>query len=173
MQLLVNSSGLLAAIFAWFFVITPSFLIKFNRKKLPISHTGTVGKIKYIFNFGLVASGVSQILFILLMLSKFPNITLGATIFLFGSISVILVGLITLKRSSKIHTVFAILYFCLTAIGGLIISLQLHVWYITIFVSLEILSMSYFYYLKRNRSLCEYSGILFSTFWVLSFYLIR
>lgn len=179
MEFILRNSGFLAIFFSWVFVILPSLLIKFDRKSNPISYTGTQNGIGRIFNIGLIVSASCEILFIYYLVIKLGLENLfGVIIFWIGSFSLILIGFITLSRSSRLHMIFAQVYFLFSSLGGLFIGLSLFninltlAYISSILAILTLLSMLLLHFKFKRKSLAEYLGIFFSTLWVLSFYIL-
>jgi len=165
-------AGIASALFAWLFLVIPSRKIKIDLKTNPISYTGTLPRIGKIFNIGLVGYGLSQIIFFLGLASVFGVTILSISILLFGSVCIVLAGIITLKRSRLIHTGLA-----LTAIGAFIFEMALPLntslkFFGLFLVFVVIVGMIYFYIAKRSMAYVAYWGIVTSTFWVMHFYFI-
>lgn len=179
MDVVVRFSGVLAAMFAWIMVIFPSLLVGLNHKEEAISVTGTKPVWGVIFNLGVFASGIFQIIFAIQLQYKFDvdGFNWGIFLFLIGSTSCALIGWIHVGRHHRIHRALAKYFFGLCPTGGILFGLELYraiggfavIGIVLAFVNLAGVSILYS---NERKSHAEYWGIGLCTLWVLHFYLV-
>src|SRR3990167_3632567 len=102
---LLAYSGIITLIILWILVVVPSTLAHVNLKKRAMSLAGDHPVYGKYYNLGLIAFPPAAISFFLYLLGvmKIAYIPLGVFVFLFGGVCSVAGGLITLRRSRKIH----------------------------------------------------------------------
>ncbi len=174
MQLL-KYSGLSIIFFSWGFLVVPYFLLR-NEKTGTISQT-VLRRGGGIVNFGLVGVGMSQILFALYLLFRYPAVVKisGVAIFVLGSLSILSSGIVSVRKNEKLHLQLAKAYVFLITLGTLIISLsffEISRWgaHLAIVTTVLMVVGTTIFYLKGKIIFGEMWSIIFSTLWAIVVY---
>lgn len=177
--MIIKYTGITAVAGVWFLLVLPSYIAKYDHKKLPASYAGDVNKIRNYFNLGLIIVGASQFLFLLYIYRAYPNLNLLIPLLVgsIGSISLITLSHLTFKKHVHFHYYLAILYFVFMTLGNLLFAYKLRgidvsvsVFIIVSFL-IALLGLIDIYFVKKAHAYSEYWYSMFASFGTLGFYL--
>lgn len=159
-------------------VVGPTFFIRLNYSKEPMSKITKRKDLGLIFRSGMVLTSIFLIIFMVYNVGvfQFENLPLGSLFFILGAISLGVAGIVSMEMSLKTHIFFVKGYFTLTVLGLLLFGISLldksfNLGLISVLISTAyIVGVVYLYFKDRYKAYSEYWCIILATLWVLSFY---
>ncbi len=170
MQIVHKYSGLLIIFVAWAFLLLP-FL--FHRKKyLTISHMGLSNKYSAYINFGVVLSGILQVIFSNFLHQRISNdiLSIGPYLLGGGGAFFVLAGFLNRKQTFRIHSLLIKIYSACTIAGSIFVSFYFGKTLLVI--SIVLLLGSLYLYFRKKYWASEIWTILFFSLWTISLYIL-
>lgn len=123
MSIFLRSSGLLAMIFAWLFVVVPALKFGIDGKRQTISSATKNNGVRIIVSIGLTLGSLFQFLFLRYLLFRFnlSFFNMGGMMYSSAIVATVLVAIFTEHRFVNIHSFFVKYYFCIFPISLLLV----------------------------------------------------
>jgi len=131
---------------------------------------------RHIFNLGLFSTSIFQLVFAYYLLNHFGfgYVPISLGFYVFSLVCLFVAGMVTEMESHRVHALLAKLYVVFTLAGELLFGIELFNIVGTIFIAIPFIAIlvSLGIYVKtKSSAYTEYVVIIFSSLWVLGFYL--
>ncbi len=167
-------SGLFLVIYTWCLLAFPHLVglkIKKHKNIRVFSDFAALPEYGMVMNPIIILIGITQILFLSYILHRFSiSILGGGTLYLFGSLNLIVCGFFNNRSYSKLHKLASRLYFIFGLIGALFLSIKIGI-ILTLIVVCLLVGLTYLHFRGKDIH-AELWVAIMSTLWGVAIYLI-
>jgi hypothetical protein len=168
---LAKYGGVITIILSWTNLVIPFLFLKNKRNFKFISEVCGKSRLGMATKLGVMACGLSQILFSYYLYLNFSALLarIGIVSYGVGSMFFFWCGVVDYCASPKLHNLFCSSYYVLMSLGFILLSFSLPLSSKILAASLLLVPL-YFYFLKHNLTKVEIATIIISNLFALSVY---